>query len=54
VAAALAAGTYKPSVLEDPGFEVWAGFIAGVIPFVIGSWEFGKRIVSAGLYPVMC
>ncbi|GAX80695.1 hypothetical protein CEUSTIGMA_g8130.t1 [Chlamydomonas eustigma] len=45
VAAALAAGTYKPSALDDPGFEVWAGFIAGVIPFAIGSWEFGKRII---------
>ena len=48
VAEALAAGTYIPSDLGDGsvGFEVWVGFVAGVIPFAIGSWEFGKRIVS--------
>lgn len=46
VAEALAAGTYVPSDLGAPGWEIWAGFVAGVVPFAIGSWEFGKRIVS--------
>ena len=27
------------------GPEIYAGALAGVIPFAIGSWEFGKRIV---------
>ncbi|KAG1658771.1 hypothetical protein FOA52_001314 [Chlamydomonas sp. UWO 241] len=45
IAAALAAGTYTPSSMGGPGDEVWIGFIAGVIPFAIGSWEFGKRIL---------
>ncbi len=43
--AAAAAGGYVPSPYE-PGWEVWVGFVAGVVPFAIGSWEFGKRIVS--------
>jgi hypothetical protein len=30
----------------DVGWEIWVGFAAGIIPFLIGSWEFGKRIVS--------
>lgn len=47
-AAALAAGTYAPSAMDGPGPEVWIGFAAGIIPFAIGSAEFGKRIVSAG------
>ena len=29
------------------GFETWVGFVAGVVPFMIGSYEFGKRIVSS-------
>jgi hypothetical protein len=37
--------TYVPSPYE-PGWEVWVGAVAGVIPFAIGSFEFGKRIVS--------
>lgn len=42
--AAVAAGKYVPSAME-PGFEEWFGFIAGVFPFIIGSYEFGKRIL---------
>lgn len=38
---------YVPSPLE-PGWEIWLGFVAGVVPFLIGSYEFGKRIVSGG------
>ena len=51
VAEALAAGTYVPSDLGDGGvgLEAWVGFVAGVVPFAIGSWEFGKRIVSKQL-----
>jgi len=39
-------GKYVPSPVE-PGWEIYVGFLAGIIPFAIGSWEFGKRIVSA-------
>mgnify|MGYP001807189553 CR=1 FL=1 len=39
---------YVPSPVE-PGWEIWLGFIAGVVPFAIGSYEFGKRIVSGGV-----
>ncbi|PNW84472.1 hypothetical protein CHLRE_03g145567v5 [Chlamydomonas reinhardtii] len=35
---------YVPSPVE-PGWEIWLGFIAGVVPFAIGSYEFGKRIL---------
>ena len=37
--------TYVPSPYS-PGWEVWIGFAAGVIPFIIGGYEFTKRIVS--------
>lgn len=30
---------------EIPEWQLWAGFIGGVSPFVIAAWEFGKRIV---------
>ncbi|GLC37421.1 hypothetical protein PLESTB_001589200 [Pleodorina starrii] len=51
-AAELAAGAvtsvvpvgYVPSPVE-PGWEIWLGFVAGVVPFLIGSYEFGKRII---------
>lgn len=46
-AAAVASSGYVPSPYE-PGWEIYVGFLAGVIPFAIGSWEFGKRIVSRG------
>ncbi|GLI59535.1 hypothetical protein VaNZ11_001429, partial [Volvox africanus] len=35
---------YVPS-LQEPGWEVWLGFVAGVVPFAIGAYEFGKRII---------
>ena len=43
--AATATGHYVPSPMEV-GWEAWVGFVAGVVPFIIGSWEFAKRIVS--------
>ena len=36
------------------GPEIWAGAIAATIPFVIGSWEFAKRIVRPQIFPVTC
>lgn len=36
---------YTPSPMEVPSWEIWAGFVAGVVPFIIASYEFGKRIV---------
>lgn len=38
---------YVPSPME-PGWQVWFGAVVGVIPFVIGAYEFTKRIVSMG------
>ncbi|KAK9830062.1 hypothetical protein WJX72_009504 [[Myrmecia] bisecta] len=35
---------FTPGPVEV-GWEIWAGAAAGVIPFIIGAWEFGKRIV---------
>ena len=35
---------YVPSA-EPLSWEIWAGLVAGVIPFVIASVEFGKRIL---------
>ncbi len=29
----------------EPGWEIWLGFAAGVFPFILGSYEFGKRII---------
>ncbi|KAJ9531831.1 hypothetical protein QJQ45_021981 [Haematococcus lacustris] len=45
-AAGVAAGAakYVPSAYQ-PGWEVWVGLVAGVVPFAIGSYEFGKRII---------
>jgi hypothetical protein len=37
-------GGYAPSAMS-PGFEVYVGFVAGVVPFIIASYEFGKRIL---------
>lgn len=62
IAEALANHAYVPSHLEGPGLEAWAGFVAGVVPFLIGASEFGKRILiqqrcktcsGSGLVPVM-
>ena len=33
-----------------PGWEIWVGFFAGVIPFIIGASEFAKRIVCACMH----
>ncbi|CAK0782615.1 hypothetical protein CVIRNUC_005817 [Coccomyxa viridis] len=35
---------YVPGPVEV-GPEIWVGAIAATIPFVIGSWEFAKRII---------
>jgi hypothetical protein len=35
---------YVPGPVQV-GPEIWAGAVAATIPFVIGSWEFTKRIV---------
>jgi hypothetical protein len=37
--------TYVPGPVEV-GWEIWFGAIIATIPFVIGAYEFGKRIVS--------
>lgn len=36
---------YTPSPLEIPSWQIWVGFVAGVVPFIIASYEFGKRIL---------
>lgn len=38
-------GKYVPSPVDGPGWEIWFGSIVGVIPFIIASYEFGKRIL---------
>ena len=38
------ASTYVPGPV-DVGWQVWVGAIVGVIPFIIGAYEFGKRIL---------
>lgn len=45
LADAIASGAYTPGPVEL-GWEIWVGFVAGVVPFLIASWEFGKRVVS--------
>ena len=42
---AAAGAAYVPGPVKV-GWEVWVGFVAGVVPFAIASFEFGKRIVS--------
>ncbi|EIE20241.1 hypothetical protein COCSUDRAFT_54440 [Coccomyxa subellipsoidea C-169] len=42
--AAEIAEKYVPGPVEV-GPEIWVGTIAACVPFVIGSWEFGKRII---------
>ena len=39
---------YVPGPVQV-GPQIWAGAIAATIPFVIGSWEFAKRIVRLPL-----
>lgn len=48
--AATAATPYVPGPVEV-GWQIWAGAIAGIIPFAIGAYEFGKRIVRRGCSP---
>lgn len=43
--AAASSSHYVPSPIIGPSWEIWVGFAAGVIPFIIASVEFGKRIV---------
>ena len=43
--AGTAAAHYVPSPLETPSWEIWVGFVAGVVPFAIASYEFGKRVL---------
>lgn len=59
--------TYTPSPME-PSWQVWFGAFVGVVPFVIGAYEFTKRIliqrrckvcsgsglVMKGKYPKKC
>ncbi|GMH42965.1 hypothetical protein BSKO_10887 [Bryopsis sp. KO-2023] len=40
----LAESTFTPGTVEV-GWEIYFGAAAGVVPFIIGAWEFGKRIV---------
>jgi hypothetical protein len=43
-AASVVTTPYTPSPME-PGWEIYVGFVAGVVPFIIASYEFGKRII---------
>ncbi|KAL4857110.1 hypothetical protein ACK3TF_002784 [Chlorella vulgaris] len=52
VVAAATAAAYTPGPVEV-GWEIWAGFIAGVIPFAIATVEFSKRIDCGGMLPWM-
>lgn len=36
---------YVPSPVQVPEWQIWVGSIAGAFPFVIGAYEFGKRIL---------
>lgn len=37
--------TYTPGPVEV-GWQIWFAAIVSTIPFAIGAYEFGKRIVS--------
>ena len=37
-------GGYVPSPM-DPGWQVYVGAVIGVIPFIIATYEFGKRVI---------
>ncbi|KAL4420004.1 hypothetical protein ABPG75_007102 [Micractinium tetrahymenae] len=43
-AAATAAASFTPGPVEV-GWEIWVGFVAGVVPFIIATVEFSKRII---------
>lgn len=51
--AAEAVNAYVPGPVSV-GPEIYAGALAGVIPFAIGSWEFGKRIVRGLMLTFSC
>jgi hypothetical protein len=36
--------SYTPGPVEV-GWQIWFAAVVSTIPFVIGAWEFGKRIV---------
>jgi hypothetical protein len=38
--------TYVPGPVEV-GWQIWFAAVVSTIPFIIGAYEFGKRIVSA-------
>lgn len=40
------ASSYTPGPVEV-GWQIWFAAVVSTIPFVIGAYEFGKRIVSA-------
>ena len=45
-------GSTPPNELKHAlpaGVQIWFGAIVAVIPFAIGAYEFGKRIVSRPL-----
>lgn len=37
-------GQFEPGPVEVT-WQIWVGFIISVVPFVIASYEFGKRIL---------
>lgn len=41
----MATSTFNPKSVEV-GWQIYVGAIAGIFPFVIGAYEFGKRIVN--------
>lgn len=60
-AASAAVGTYVPGPVEV-GWEIWVGFIAGVIPFAIATYEFrcgvhwrgGRSVGSSMSLAMLC
>lgn len=40
-----ATSKYVPSPMDGPTWQVWVGAIVGVIPFVIATYEFSKRVI---------
>jgi hypothetical protein len=45
VPAAVSTSAYTPGPVEV-GWQIWFAAIVSTVPFVIGAYEFGKRIVS--------
>lgn len=46
-------GTYVPGPVEV-GWQIWFAAIISTVPFVIGAYEFGKRIVSGSAALDVC